>query len=612
MNRYVAMFWDAAEPASVHIANKWRNQLQRRSSNWCTVLDAPGIRVLSYIHRGNTPIVTHLADGSGIIIGPLFRRGRESKGRIKRLDNEQAAHIAASRGDTLVSAYWGNYVAIWRNAASQITIVRDPCGAVPCFITTQKGATLLFAHAEDVADFEGLAFDIDWDYLRAFILFQYFITKHTGLKQVTEVLSGGRMEFSVGEVPRHSWAWHGAEIAAHPTLQSFTLATEELRATAAATLVAWGNEYRAPIVSLSGGLDSSILLCLLRRVVSAQIFAHHYVGVEYENYEAKLARLVAQHANVPLCESVMDPTKDDAHDILAIPRIARPAVQTMAILADQLAAEFAERADADAFFTGQGGDNLFLQRGGAKHTLADYISMQGFGLHTLQVAYDAAMLRRTSVFDVYADALRTHFKRDNWHPFLFLADLAKTRQPLISQGVTDNIPEGYISHDWIDAAGSLPRGKAEHLFGIMALYRYYSVRGHGISRDVILPFFSQPLTEFALRTPTYSLCQGGEDRALQRRAFGHLIPHEVLRRTSKGGIDVYLSRALRRNLPFYRSMMLAGSLSKTGWLDNAAIEQALGPEQIMLGHSAMSLYTLIAVEAWLRSWQQTRTRPAAS
>ena len=50
----------------------------------------------------------------------------------------------------------------------------------------------------------------------------------------------------------------------------------------------------------------------------------------------------------------------------------------------------------------------------------------------------------------------------------------------------------------------------------------FGAQNHGVRLDAIHPFISQPLVEFSLRTPAFMFGDGGEDRALERRAFGDL------------------------------------------------------------------------------------------
>jgi asparagine synthase (glutamine-hydrolysing) len=611
MDRFVAMIWDQADANRQAQVNVWSECLRRQSPKWMRVLDAPGLRVISYHHRGDGPVVTPLVGQDGIVIGPLFARGEEKKGRMLHFDRREGERIVASRGDNLIKNYWGNYVAIWRDADKRrTTVLRDPCGAVPCLMTKQVGVDLLFAHAEDVADLPGLSFAIDWNFLQGFILYDYFITKHTGLMEVKELLAGERLECDPQRENAFSWAWNGARHAASPDLQSFDDARDELRSTAEACFSAWGTEYNHIVVSVSGGLDSAILVNLLRRTSDTRITAIHYVGLGYEEYEVTLARAAAAKAGIELIEVEQDPNKHDLTSILHAPRIARPSMQMMAVLIDELSKGVANRVGADCFVIGQGGDNLFLQSSGARNVLADYVRLQGFGKHFWSACYNSAILERSSVWKSLRDAIEANLLRKRWRPFTFLErEEASKFRPLTTDAIS-TIPDEYKLHPWFTEAGHLPPGKAGHLAFIVALYNYYVRHGRGIGSDIVYPYFSQPITEWALKTPVFVLAHDGVDRAAQRAAFADLVPESIVRRTSKGGANHYSVQVIEHNANFFRDMIMNGELRSRGWLDNSRVERMTRQDYAVSGGGQTFLKQIAAAEAWLQCWRRSRRMAA--
>jgi asparagine synthase (glutamine-hydrolysing) len=612
MDRFVAFFWDPDAAGRQQQVERWVSLLHASSRLWTVVLDRPGVRVLSLNQRRGAPIAAPWADGAGVILGPLFQRGSERKGRVERIDEKEAARIAATGGASLVENYWGNYLAIWCGAGrSQVYALRDPCGGTPCFISEAEGVELLYAHPEDVADLSGVRFNIDWMYLQAFILFNYFVTPKTGLCEMTELLPGQRLEWSPHLATTYAWVWHGGDIAAVPDRLSFGDARDKLRATAESCFAAWGQEYPRIVISLSGGLDSSILLALMGRSSGADLTALHYLGVGRERYESTLARRAAGHAGVRLVELEQDPLKDNVRRILDEPRLARPKVQSLAMLIDDASVRLAEETGAEAFMIGQGGDNLFLQRGGVRDPLGDYVRLNGFGREFWKTAYDTSMLQQQSIWPTLLRAVRSEILPSRWRPYEFLErDEWLARRPL-SEGAASAIPASYKLHPWLADAARLPRGKAEHLLAIVSLYQYHFHHGRGIARDVVYPFFSQPLAEFALQTPTYVFGEGGIDRSLERAAFADLIPPEIAQRTGKGGADSYLLKVMQANLGFYRDLVLNGALVRRGFLDRTKVESMLSPAFTADGGGAMFVYLLVTAEAWLHSWNTRAVRAAA-
>jgi asparagine synthase (glutamine-hydrolysing) len=612
MDRFVAFLWDPEALARQRQVELWSAVLQRASRLWTIALDRPGVKVLSLNQREGAPVVTSWTNSEGVVLGPLFERGGERNGRVRRLDARAALRVAASGGASLVQEYWGNYVAIWRDTTNRsVHVLRDPCGGTSCFMSQTEGVQLLYAHPDDIAALPNVRFTVDWTYLQAFVLFNYFVTPKTGLCEMTELLPGQRLDRSAHTDQAFAWIWHGAKIAAAPRDLSFGEAKDRLRATAEACFAAWGSEYPKIVASLSGGLDSSILVALMAGASDADVTALHYLGVGRERYEATLARRAAAHAGIRLVELEQDPLKDDVRRILDEPRLARPKVQSIAVLIDEASIQLAEETGAEAFMLGQGGDNLFLQRGAARDPFGDYVRLNGFGKGFWTTAYDTSMLQQQSIWSTLARAAASALAPAKWRPYDFLEREEWTAQRPLTSGAAEAIPEAYKLHPWFADAARLPRGKAEHLLSIVALYHYHHHHGRGIARDVIYPFFSQPIAEFALQTPTYVFCEGGIDRALERAAFADLIPPEIARRTGKGGADSYLLKVMQANLEFYRDLVLNGTLIQQGFLDRAKVETMLSPAFTAHGGGALYIYLLVAAEAWLHSWNSRAVRAAA-
>jgi|GEM_PF-1360757 len=606
MNRFAAMIWDPAVETRTAQVERWSKHFSE--GRWRRVYDRPGLCVFALAHRGPQPVTANIAD-AGVIIGPLFARGGEAKGRVRQLSPADARAVIADGGQSLVVSHWGNYVAFWRDQTKASTFVlRDPCGGVACFTTEALNVTLVFSHADDVARLPGISWSIDWTYLQSFLVFNYFVTPMTGLRGVTELLAGERLRCAQRLPNERAFVWNGAAIASSPHRLDFAATCEEAASLGRACFSAWGGEYRSILVSLSGGLDSSILINLMRRTSSAELAALHYVGAGYESYELKLARLAAAHADVSLIELEQDPAREMLTRTLTAPLLARPKVQSLAVLIDELSHELAERLGAEAFMLGHGGDNLFLQRGAALHTLADYVRLEGLGQRFWRTTYDAACLKQHSLWHVLAEAIGEGLNGRRWRPYQILERGDWTSQRPLTNTAAQALPDQYKIHPWLAQAARLPAGKGEHLSSVVALYNYHFHHGRGLERDVIYPFFSQPLVEHLLKTPTYVLAHGGLDRAVERAAFGDLIPSEILRRTGKSGADHYLLKVLQHHFAFFRELILDGQLIRQDWIARDRVEKMLAPGFASEGGGALFIYLLAAAEAWLTSW---RTRLAA-
>lgn len=117
---------------------------------------------------------------------------------------------------------------------------------------------------------------------------------------------------------------------------------------------------------------------------------------------------------------------------------------------------------------------------------------------------------------------------------------------------------------------------------------------------MIAPLLSQPLVEFGLGVASWQWSEGGQDRALARRAFADVVPPQVLARRSKGRILSVFLPAFADNRAALREFLLEGWLAGAGILDRdavaAGLERGVGDPL-----SIMRMLEVADLEAWARS-----------
>ncbi len=600
MHRFVAMMWDHTTPAPQHV-DSWTRDLPGGVEAWRLVLDGPGIRVLLFARRGEPPAFLPMSDVEGVVIGYLFQRGEESAGPKAALGRVQSLQLVHTSGQSLVSDFWGNYLALWRDPDRATTsLLRDPCGGVPCYVTHAAGVDLYFSDVTDVAGLEGVELSIDWLSVQGFLLNNYFVTRHTGFNEVSEVLPGQRVDRAADGQKRYSWVWNAAAVARDVDHRGLAAIESAARETTGQCLSAWAHAYRSIAVQLSGGLDSSVVLHLLRRGASTPLSALHLVGVEYEAYELELARLSATHAGVMLLERQVDYSAAHLGPMLDAPLVPRPTKQVLGLHAATAVADACRDLGATAVMAGHGGDALFLQRSIATHTLVDYLELGGRACIS-RVAYDAATLQSRSIWSVLSHAWRDSFDRKARRASILRPDAPMRRSALLPDAASA-LPPAYRIHPWLEDPADLPPGKVEQLASILALYRYQSAFADA-DVDSVNPLFSQPIVELALRLPTYQFARGGLDRALERRAFARFLPARVAARTNKGFINHQLLEMIRRNLTQIQELVFDGELISQPWVDRDYVSELLTEDKIAQGDDIETLLNVVCAEAWVK--QQT-------
>jgi asparagine synthase (glutamine-hydrolysing) len=119
--------------------------------------------------------------------------------------------------------------------------------------------------------------------------------------------------------------------------------------------------------------------------------------------------------------------------------------------------------------------------------------------------------------------------------------------------------------------------------------------------EITYPFLHRPLVEFLMAIPFDQKLRAAETRSVQRRALQGIVPEEILRRKSKGGIAETLCRSLVRERSRVERLFQNSSLSNRGYVDienlRSALTQAFHGSRSYLG----LLVTTVSLEIWLQS-----------
>jgi asparagine synthase (glutamine-hydrolysing) len=130
------------------------------------------------------------------------------------------------------------------------------------------------------------------------------------------------------------------------------------------------------------------------------------------------------------------------------------------------------------------------------------------------------------------------------------------------------------------------------------------------SADVVYayPFTHRPLVEFMLAIPGEQLSAPGTTRALMRRAFADLLPPRILRRISKGYYPPAAFRAARRlvaALPPLNELEVV----QRGWIDPARLRTAIRVLTDGGGASGGDVHCVLRLEAWLQARRHRAQHP---
>ncbi len=589
MLRYIAFAWNPAVAENNSLAESLRQRLRTKFPNWTCGIDTPDLLVFHSGTGSGGSQAYELDRSGGIVLGRLFRRDGAT-------DSISPKDLQRTKGKRLVEQYWGRYVAILKEEhGPRLWILRDPTGAVPCFITRFGDIRVICSHVDDCAKLRLIDASINWDHVAAYLWFDHLVTSDTGLSDVREVDAGERIEIGP-DGTTSDYSWSPDRFCRKPFVEGRQIAGRQLRSVIEGCVGAWASCYSSILHDLSGGLDSAVVLaCLCDRQRSVNVICNNYFARHSESDERVLAREAAELAGAALIEAPIPPPERPLDHFFDPARVATPA-HIVFLPESQTAKErLVQSHGIEAVFSGQGGDHFF-QRSRNPHIAAEYARRHGLAGEFFRVISDTSRFTKKPIWSVLATAVLSGLFRKPANPYDIL-----NPPLLVSQRTRDALDYDVIRHPWVSAARDLPGSKQQQIFNVIDSQVFRHMSDH--YADIVHPLISQPIIELCLQIPSYVLTYDGIDRALVREAFDGAVPASILARTTKGATTGYFIGLLVRNVAVLREFLLDGLLVTEGLLDKHATAEALSERSLIRNANMLfPVLTAFRAEIWARSW----------
>jgi asparagine synthase (glutamine-hydrolysing) len=124
------------------------------------------------------------------------------------------------------------------------------------------------------------------------------------------------------------------------------------------------------------------------------------------------------------------------------------------------------------------------------------------------------------------------------------------------------------------------------------------------------PFFHRPLVEFLMAIPAHVLCRPDEPRRLMRRAFGDFLPSEVKTRKSKASFTGTFLRSLRPAASALLNHPGRMLLAEYGYVNETQVRDRLRLMTQSLSCGEHQLRQIVLLEWWLRAKSQSVRKAA--
>ena len=595
MYRFVGLVFSPSDPSAASLAGRFVRAICRDSSCLFPHLSVPGLIVIADRPTDGCLKAYVLPGDTGIVLGRLFAQARAARSHGDITFSPRCVHeLAHSGGARLFERYWGQYVAFVRESrSSKTSVMRDPSGMLPCYYTVKDGVYVFFSNIADLELLELPPLSVNERYIAASIYATILQIRETAFNEVKELLAGDRVEVS-DHGASHTSLWDPRRIALEHRVDDAGTAAEAIRETTQLCIDAWAQCHKRVLLSLSGGLDSAIVLGSLASLRDRpDVICFNQYRAETLGDERPYARAAASRAGVQLVERPWAGSRYTSR-LFDFPPSAKPTATDLHFMLEMdfrnaLAKEFA----ADAIWTGQGGDHLFWAVRSLP-VVADYLHERRIDSRLVTLVAESARLSEKSYWSTLAMAARLATARTATLP-----DRIRTpsRHFVSPDALGPDIAE-YIAHPWASRPTSLAPVKHTQmalLADVLNRHRHLAGAEHAYERH---PLLSQPLVELCMRIPTYVLVGGGRSRALARKAFEHILPAEILNRAGKGDYSQQARELIRESETLLRDLLLNGFLVRHRLVSRNELERHLVHGQSLKEDQVWPLGSCIAIEVW--------------
>jgi asparagine synthase (glutamine-hydrolysing) len=500
-------------------------------------------------------------------------------------------------------------------------IARDPLGVKPLYFVDSPTGFLFASEIKALLLEATVDRTIDVAALHQTLAYLWTPAPRTILRAVRKLEPGSALIVSRGRIQK-KWSYYTP-----PYGQTFTASEGDLANELADRLYAAVDRQLVSDVPvgafLSGGLDSSSVVAMMRRARPSQEIQTFTIGFEDEADtdgnppDIPFARKVARHLDVSMKEITLP-----AHAIRRLGEMIRLLDEPQADPAPINALIIAEASRAmgiPVLLSGAGGDDIFggYRRHWALQFERNWAWLPGAVRERMQVAAQWAAsgngrgqsvpaVRRLAKMFAYAGEsddrrLVSYFlwSTDGLRRGLYTPEFARETEsldagePLLQ--TLERIPKGQ------DRLQQMLLLDTVHFLADHNL-NYTDRAGMAVGVEVRVPLLDLELVEFAARLPTSMKQAGRVGKPLFKKAMEPYLPHDVIYRP-KTGFGAPLRRWLRTELrDLVQDTLSPTALRRRGFFEPNAVARLIDEDQRGKVDGSYTIFALLSFELWCRSF----------
>lgn len=526
-----------------------------------------------------------------------LREQLQHKGHVFRTegDGETIVHLYEEYGENAPRYLRGQFAfALWDKQHKTLFLGRDSSGEKPLFYTYHNGILLFASEIKAILQHPCAPRDshLQGEHLAQFLAFGYFSDSHTAFKHIYSLPPAHTATFRDNTLTLRQY-WHLPPLApSNPRAQVSDYLPELDRLLTQAiqrTLIA-----DVPLGAfLSGGLDSSLVVALMKRLNNAPVKTFS-IGFEGDDSfdETRYARQVAELLGTEHTEFKVSA---DAMHLLPtlVWHLDQPFGDT-SLIPTYLVSQLTRQHVAVAL-TGDGGDELFAgyerfyalalvqQLGhvprpvwGGIHALLSYLP-EGTGYYSL-VKRARRFARGASVgmTTAYCDWMRL-FSDEQLHALISYVPTYASSETIAS--VNDALRHNFMRYLPDDLLVKSDRATMAN-----------SLEGRA-------PLLDRDLTDYVATIPLNLKLKGATTKHILKQLAVNYLPEAIVNRP-KHGFGAPLGAWLRRDMRLVREWLLSARSQQRGLFDPVAVTQLIDQHANGTHDHAQKLWTLLTLEAW--------------
>jgi asparagine synthase (glutamine-hydrolysing) len=540
---------------------------------------------------------------------PELRSLLERKGHIfyTHTDTEVIVHLYEEYGQEFIKYLVGMFaIAIWDQGQKRLILGRDRLGIKPLYYSLNAKRLLFGSEIKAILQ-DGVSREIDLQALHDYLSLNYIPGVRSIFTHVRKLPPGHILMWSRGTVTvTPYWEIQYPEAFLHGGNRSEASYCDELYELLKTT-VRQHLLSDVPIgVFLSGGLDSSSLVALMREV-SSQPLRTFSIGFKEQSYdELGYARIVAEAFDTQHHEMVISP---NAVTLLAelIHYFDEPFADSSAIpmyWVSKLARDHVKVA-----LSGEGGDEIFA--GYQTYTAYKMAEIYKRLPTTLATAIIPSLVKRLPVshrkvsFDYRAKrfmdgALLPPAEGHYWWKVIFTED-AKSR--LYSRqigGLVD--PIALYRDSYNECTARDPLTKLQHIDMKLYLPDDILVKADRMSManslEVRVPFLDHRLVEFAVSLPPWLKIRRLTKKYILRRTMSRCLPKQILK-AKKRGFNVPIPLWLRCDLrELVHDTLNPQRMKELGFFNADAVSTLIRDHEELRADLSRNIWALLVLMLW--------------